>query len=104
MVKLLELLTRGLVYQSIRNTTTMVCYGMKSFFPDGDRMPKNLPLWMKDEYISFPTSFSSICWCCNLRDLPVPQHLHKMQPMWRELEIFPRFEGSLLLGFEQQLQ
>src|SRR5271156_5808336 len=38
MVKLLELLTRGLVYQSIRNTTTMVCYGMKLFFPDVRRL------------------------------------------------------------------
>src|SRR5271168_2333175 len=36
MVKLLELFTRGLDNQSIRNTMTMVCYGMKLFFPDGE--------------------------------------------------------------------
>src|ERR1700678_1204344 len=32
--KLLELFTRGLDNQSIRNTMTMVCYRMKLFFPD----------------------------------------------------------------------
>src|ERR1700678_1454900 len=34
MGKLLELFTRGLDNQSIRNTMTMVCYGIKLFFPD----------------------------------------------------------------------
>src|ERR1700678_2454751 len=32
--KLLELFTRGLDNQSIRNTMTMVCYRMKLFCPD----------------------------------------------------------------------
>src|ERR1700678_4079042 len=34
MGKLLEVFTRGLDNQSIRNTMTMVCYRMKLFFPD----------------------------------------------------------------------